>query len=87
MADDRMRAEFEAHALMSCEPIDMVRDVKGEYVWVWALESWALWQAACRAQAKRDAEICEERARDHEHPVIKAAATLCSGAIREDTGL
>ena len=46
-------------------------------------EYWPLWQAACRAQAKRDAEIC----RDHARYVGRSVGAYMAEQIEKDAGL
>ena len=85
--NDRMREEFEAwwNALYKF-PENANPDDK---------ESWSLvWQAACRAQAKRDAEMCRVQAEEFNAESWDSArlskeigAMQCAIAIKKDAGL
>ena len=87
----RMREEFEAWAKLK---------------WSWVVPelygvAWDAWQAACRAQAKRDAEICQsERERamsaqsgklnDFSDTLLRhhaLACDTCAEAIEQDAGI
>ena len=70
MADtERMRAEFEA--------------VAGRLDWTHQIAlAWQIWQAACRSQAKRDAEISRRIGRTFaEHPEM--AETIAEAIEQE----
>ena len=68
---DRMREEFEAWYENDPDP-DF---------------PWNAWQAACRARAKRDAEICQSRL-DLELSTEKSEEALrCAQEIKKEAGL
>ncbi len=62
MSDDKMREAFEAE--WQADPIRRKRviyrrECDGDYADQLMNEAWWAWQAACRYQAERDAEIAE----------------------------
>jgi hypothetical protein len=86
---DRMREEFEAHVdndlKLSVTRYPLDEPVyAGEYLYEKVRIAWKTWQAACRAQAKRDAEICRELAISSRH---SAYGDDCAEAIRKEAGL
>jgi len=78
---DRMRKEFEEWGNATLSVLWFGRLPDGRYGTPVIQGLYEIWQAACRAQAKRDAEICRHY-RD-----VRGWAECCAEDIEMDAGL
>jgi len=77
---DRMREDFEEWATGTFHR--SIQDIE-----IMDRSLWPNWQAACRAQAKRDAEICRNRSNTTDVGNLADEDDICAELIEKDAGL